>query len=133
MTALQDTKTKECHPSVGAGLQAPRHRNSGAPRIQAGPRGFAVVVILLVPLAGCISSESPDIARVEATVVAEQGRYVLVADSTGRRYIPNRIPFSYREPGLKVYITGRAGPVVDRDGRQAVLLELTSLSERIDE
>lgn len=92
-------------------------------------RGLVVFVLLVAALVGCADRVNENVRRLEATVVEDAGRYVLVADSSGERYAPEHMPRSYREHGLKVYVTGRA--VALPPGSNADLsIALTSLALR---
>ena len=84
-------------------------------------------VLTVLILSGCADDGEVDVGRLEATIVQEDGRHVLVSDSTGTRYIPNRIPLSYREDGLQVLASGRTRGV---DANGDSLITLTSLVSR---
>jgi hypothetical protein len=89
-------------------------------------------IALLLLLAGCADSITPNVRRVPATIRFEDGRYVLVNDSTKVRYIPDRIPLSYREDGLAVFVTGRIADPESDTGTDEVAIEVTSLSQRTE-
>lgn len=88
-----------------------------------------VVILILVITASCRPAGDEDVVRLRATVVKEGRGYVLVADSSGIRYIPDRLPFSYREDGLEVRASGRSSPVRDASEGGIRRLEITSLVE----
>ncbi len=91
-----------------------------------------LVGLTLAMLAGCADVVSENVRGMKATVVAEDGRYVLVSDSTGTRYIPEHMPRPFKQDGLKVFVRGRAGEsVAGTNG--AVPIELTSLALRPEE
>lgn len=89
----------------------------------------SIAVLTLMLLASCRPSGDEDVVRLRATVVKEGRSYVLVADSSGMRYIPRHLPFSYRKDGLEVRATGRSYPVADASEGGIRRLEITSLVE----
>ena len=90
----------------------------------------AILFILVCVVGGCADASEPDVRSVEATVVQEDGRFLLIADSTGIRFKPSRIPFSYRENGLRVYVSGRTLDTLSLGAAPEISLDITSLSLR---
>ena len=91
-----------------------------------------VLALTLAMFVGCADVVSENVRGMKATVVAEDGRYVLVSDSTGTRYVPEHMPRPFKQDGLKVFVRGRADEsAAGTNG--AVPIELTSLALRPEE
>lgn len=91
-------------------------------------------ILVACAAAGCAGGGEGEATRVYATIVSDGGRYVLVADTSGTRYVPTRIPLSYREDGLKVTAVGLVTDGrVSAAGDSVYAIELTSLVERVDD
>ncbi|HEX7069231.1 MAG TPA: hypothetical protein VF190_00425 [Rhodothermales bacterium] len=90
----------------------------------------SLAIAVFVGASGCADPATPDVIRLPARIMKEDGRYVLLSESTGTRYMASRIPLSYREEGLDVYLTGRTVDSTNVDGMPEVTIEITSLSLR---
>ena len=90
-------------------------------------RSVALFLMALL-LAGCTAEGDEDIRGLEGTLVLEGDTYWIIADSADARFLPERVPASYREDGLRVLVSGRSRPAETPADPPFRHLEITSLA-----